>query len=217
MRRFVRFYFRLLYDELAWSYDLVSWVVSMGQWRSWQRAALPFLPVGRVLEVGHGTGNMLVDLVRGGYRPLGLDLSARMGGLARRKLRRVLGEQSKHIALLRAGVDALPFANGAVPALLSTFPTEYIGRPAAIAEFYRVLAPGGVLVSVPAAQITGPALPDRLADWLFRVTGQAANATAAADPWSPLLARYAAAGFAARIEQVSLPRSVVSVVVAEKG
>ena len=217
MRRFVLFFFRLLYNELAWSYDLVSVVVSMGQWRSWQRAALPFLPKGRVLEVGHGTGNMLVDLARGGWQPLGLDLSARMGNLARRKLGRALGGRADGVPLLRASVAALPLAAGSVPALLSTFPTEYIGKPAAIAEFYRVLAPGGVLVSVPAAQITGPGLPDRLADWLFRVTGQAANATPHADPWSPLLRRYAAAGFTARIEQVRLARSVVTVVVAVKG
>ncbi|MCZ7544410.1 MAG: hypothetical protein M5R40_13175 [Anaerolineae bacterium] len=35
----VRFGFRLLYNELAFTYDLVSRVVSLGQWRAWQRAA----------------------------------------------------------------------------------------------------------------------------------------------------------------------------------
>ncbi len=210
IRKLVLLFFRLLYNELAWLYDLVSWTVSMGQWRGWQRTALPYLRGLPVLEVGHGTGNLLLDLAAGGFEPVGLDLSPRMGALARRKLRRV-GRQ--RAPLVRASVEALPFAGGAFPSLVSTFPTEYIGRPAAIAEFYRVLEPGGVLVSVPAAQITGLAPGDRLADWLFRVTGQG---QAAADPFGPLLQRYQAAGFAARIERVRLARSVVTVVVAEK-
>lgn len=213
LRRFVLFFFSLLYYELAFTYDLVSWTVSMGQWRSWQRSALPYLRDLRVLEVGHGTGNLLLDLVRGGSEPVGLDLSPRMGAIARRKLRRAL---SRPVPLVRGSVDNLPFASGTFPSVLSTFPTEYIGRTAAIAEFYRVLAPGGVLVSVPAAQITGLAPTDRAADWLFRVTGQAARTGTSADPLAPLLARYAAAGFTARIEHVRLPRSIVTIIVAEK-
>ncbi len=208
MRKLVLVFFRLLYNELAWLYDLVSWTVSMGQWRSWQRTALPYLRGRRVLEVGHGTGNLLLDLAAGGFEPAGLDLSPRMGTLARRKLRQA---GRNRVPLVRAGVDALPFAGGSFSSLLSTFPTEYIGRSAAIAEFYRVLEPGGVLVSVPAAQITGLAPTDRFADWLFRVTGQAAT-----DPFGPLLQRYAQAGFAARIERVRLPRSIVTVMIAEK-
>ena len=33
--RFVRFGFRLLYNEFAWTYDFVAWVVSFGQWKAW--------------------------------------------------------------------------------------------------------------------------------------------------------------------------------------
>jgi ubiquinone/menaquinone biosynthesis C-methylase UbiE len=128
----------------------------------------------------------------------------------------VLGQRAARLPLVRASVDALPFAVGTFPSLVATFPTDYIGRPQAIAEFYRVLAADGVLVSVPAAQITGLAPTDRFADWLFRVTGQAASATTRGNPWSPLLGRYEAAGFQARIELVRLPRSVVTVVIAEK-
>jgi ubiquinone/menaquinone biosynthesis C-methylase UbiE len=203
----MRWAFGLLYNQLAWTYDLVSWTVSMGQWRTWQRAALPFLRGRRVLEVAHGTGNMLLDLAAGGQAPVGLDLSRAMSGLARRKLRR----SGRAVPLVRGHVEALPFAAGSFESLLSTFPTEFVGQPLAVREFHRVLAPGGAFVCVPAAQITGVAPADRWAAWLFRVTGQSSEAW-----FSPLAARYAGAGFQARLEHVRLPRSTVMVLVAEK-
>ena len=208
LSRFLRLAFRLLYNELAWTYDLVSWSVSIGQWRSWQRTALPRLREGRVLEIAHGTGDLLLDLHEAGLAPVGLDLSPAMGRLARKKLR----AHGVGLPLVRGRVQALPFASQAFASLVSTFPAEFILEPAAAAEFYRVLAPGGVLVIIPAAQITGPALPDRLAEWLFRVTGQDAEARAA-----PRENPYTPAGFSTRIEHVRLPRSVVTVVIAEKG
>jgi ubiquinone/menaquinone biosynthesis C-methylase UbiE len=203
----LRLAFRLLYNELAWTYDLVSWSVSVGQWRSWQRAALPYLTAGPVLEMAHGTGNFLLDLQAGGRAPVGLDLSPAMGRIARRKLR----ARGAAAPLVQGRVQALPFAGGAFGSLAATFPTEFIVDPAAIAEFQRVLVPGGVLVLIPLAQITGPALPDRLARWLFHITEQASDA------WlEPLTRLYEPAGFSTRVERVQLPRSVVTVIRAEK-
>ena len=74
-RSLLRFGFRLLYHELAWTYDLVSRVVSLGQWRTWQRTALEHLAARRgdpILELAHGTGDLQID--RPGFRlyiPLG--------------------------------------------------------------------------------------------------------------------------------------------------
>jgi ubiquinone/menaquinone biosynthesis C-methylase UbiE len=211
LRAALRAAFGLLYNQLAWTYDLVSWTVSMGQWRSWQRTALPYLRGRRVLEVAHGTGNMLLDLIGLGFHPTGLDLSRAMSAIAARKLRRKLGTRDLPAPLARASVFALPFASHSFESVLSTFPTEFIVQPEAIAELHRVLRPGGALVCVPAARITGLGLGDRWAAWLFRVTGQSAQGW-----FAPLLERYAAAGFQARLEQVQLPRGVVSVIVAEK-
>ena len=208
-RSFLLFCFGLLYNQIAWSYDLVSCGVSIGQWRSWGRAALPYLKGRRILEVAHGTGNLLLDLIALGFEPVGLDASPSMGKIARRKLRaRGLPEKAP---LVHARVQALPFAADSFPSLLSTFPTEFIVDPGVIAEFHRVLQPGGVVVFIPVAQITGPSLPDRFAEWLFRVTGQSSQNCLA-----PLTDRYTAAGFTARLEQVRLPRSVVTVVIAQK-
>ncbi len=168
---------------------------------SWLRDAY-----GEARLIAGGT-DLLLDLHQAGYAPAGLDLSPAMGKIARRKL------HARGVAppLIRGRVQALPLASGSFTTLVSTFPTEFIVDPKAIAEFYRVLAPGGVLVIVPAAQIIGLALPDRLAEWLFRVTGQSAEPGLV-----PLTNPLLPAGFATRVEKVRLPRSVVTVVVAEK-
>ncbi len=211
LRPILKLAFSLLYNQMAGSYDLVSWTVSAGQWRSWQRSALPFLTGRPVLEVAHGTGNLLLDLLSLGLQPIGLDLSPAMSRIASRKLKRRLGVADLPAPLVCGRAGALPFASGSVSSIVSTFPTEFIVEADVIAEFYRVLRPGGACVCVPAAQITGPAVFDRWAAWLFRVTGQSVTGW-----FAPLLERFTAAGFRARLEQVRQPRSRVMVVVAEK-
>lgn len=61
-RAFFRFVFQRLYHEFAWAYDGVSRLVSGGEWRSWQRAVLPYIQSSPVLEIGFGTGYLLLDL-----------------------------------------------------------------------------------------------------------------------------------------------------------
>src|SRR5260221_7876255 len=89
--RLVRFGFRLLYNEMAFTYDAVSWIVSLGEWRSWQRAALKHLNVEQgpqVLELAHGTANLQIDLYAAGISSIALDFSPYMGAIAQRKLSR---------------------------------------------------------------------------------------------------------------------------------
>lgn len=204
----LRVAFRLLYNEFAWTYDWVSTFVSMGQWRSWQRAALEWAHGGPVLEIAHGTGNLQLDMRAQGLAAVGIDLSPAMGVIAQRKL--TAGGQTSPLA--RANVLALPFANNTFPTLIATFPAEFIVQPPVIAEFYRVLKPGGIFICVPAAQITSPLPSDRFAAWLFKVTGQAP-----VNEWyAPILKRYLNAGFHARLETQRLPRSVVMLILAEK-
>lgn len=209
MRLLLRLVYRLLYYEMAWTYDWVSAFVSMGQWRAWQRAALPHLRGQKILEVAHGPGHLLLDLKALGFVPLGIDFSPVMGRLARQKLRAHSMEMI--IPLARARVQNLPFPTETFDSLLSTFPTNFIVDPLAIQEFHRVLKNGGRLVCVPAARLTGLGLPDHFANWLFRVTGQASS-----EWYTPVLQKYQQAGFAARVELVELPRSGVTLIIAEK-
>ncbi|HEX6385885.1 MAG TPA: methyltransferase domain-containing protein [Anaerolineae bacterium] len=218
--RLVRFGFRLLYNELAWTYDAVSWLVSFGEWRAWQRAALPFVAGGRVLELGHGTGHMLLALQAAGYEMVGLDVSPHMGRLARRRLLR----GGMAALLVRGQGQALPFATASFDTVLATFPTDYIVDPVTLAAVHRVLRPGGRLVIVPEGHLIGSGLHHRFIDWLFRVTGQRSGPFAVDDErywpdeatWQAFQQRFRAAGFDAKIHHVRLQRSGVTVVVAVK-
>jgi len=209
----VRLGFRLLYNEFAFTYDLVSWTVSIGQWRTWQRQVIAYLVGRRVLEVAHGTGNLQIDLAAAGYAPIAFDLSPFMGPMSKRKLAR----QKLTPPFVRGKAQALPFPNNHFTTIVSTFPTEFIVDPQTVREFYRVLATGGRVVFVPAATIIPAHLADRLARWLFEVTGQSTAPQPDGRGWPPKLTQaYQAAGFALKIETVSLPRSQVWVVIADK-
>ena len=208
-RRLLRWGFRLLYNEMAFTYDTVSRVVSLGQWRDWQRAALDYLnvpPGCAVLELAHGTGDLEIDLYAAGYHPVGVDLSRAMGRIARRKLRR----RGLPARLVRARAQALPFAASSFPAVVSTFPTEFIVEPATLSELHRVLAADGRLVVVVNGLLTQRGAVEEALEFAYRATGQRG-------PWpGDIEGRFARAGFAIRVVEHPLERSVVSLLVATK-
>ncbi|MEW5987427.1 MAG: methyltransferase domain-containing protein [Chloroflexota bacterium] len=226
----VRLGFYLLYHELAWTYDAVSWLVSLGQWRAWQRAAVPWLlettAAGRrpaVLELAHGPGHLLVILAAAGGRVVGLDLSPEMGRLAQRRLGRA--GLAGQVTLLRGRGQELPFANATFDGVLSTFPTEFVLQPATLAAVYRVLRPGGRFVIVPEGHLSGRDPLSRFIEWLYEITGQRGGDFAVSDDhfwpgrsdfWQEIRGRFEAAGFRLQVERVTLPRSGVTVVIAHK-
>lgn len=169
IRLCLRFFFYLIYQPMAWSYDLVAWTVSGGRWRDWVLCTLPYLDQGPVLELGHGPGHLQAALARGGRLTFGLDSSRQMSRLAQRRLRKLGYAQN----ITRGNSRAMPFRSRTFNRLVSTFPSEYIFHPATLAEARRLLAPGGQLVVAPFAWITGNRPLDRAARWLFRITGEA--------------------------------------------
>ncbi len=205
----IRFGFRLLYNELAWTYDGVSWVVSLGRWRAWQRACLSFLnatPNQLILELAHGTGNLQIDLLAAGWQPIGIDLSPYMGRIARRKLQRA----GLPVRLVRASALHLPFPDACFDAVVSTFPTEFIIHPRTLAEVHRVLKADSPFVVVANAVLTLGSLPAQVLEWLYHITGQRA-------PWpGDPLAVLRSAGFEASFVVQDLRDSSVVLLVATK-
>ena len=203
-RPFLRLFFRLLYNELAWTYDLVAWLVSFGQWKAWGRAAISRLRGPRVLELAHGPGHLLVAMTRAGFAPVGLDLSSQMGTLAQARLRRVSSP-----GLVRARVQAMPFRSGAFDSVVSTFPAEFIVEPATLKEISRVMEQAGCAVVVPSVAFK-QSLPARFLKWLYTVTGQQESAP------SSLVEALAEAGLMITIERKQMGMVDVLVAVATK-
>lgn len=204
MQTLLRAFFYLIYQPLAWSYDAVAWLVSLGRWRSWVASALRAAPSqGRILELGHGPGHLQVAMRKAGGAAFGLDLSQQMGRLARRRLT----AKGAVARLVRSDGRRLPFRAGAFDAIVATFPTEYIVQPGTLNEVRRVLARSGRMVLLPVAWITGGSLLERAAAWLFRITGEAGA-------WDGRLSTaIRAQGFAVQETRVHLPGSEVMLLV----
>jgi ubiquinone/menaquinone biosynthesis C-methylase UbiE len=202
--------FHALYHQAAWSYDAVAWAVSLGQWRAWGAAALPYLTGPRVLELGHGPGHLLATLAEHGFEPVGLDLSPQMGRLARRR--------SPAARLVRARGQAAPFVAGSFDGALATFPTAYITDPQTVSTIFRLLRPGGRLVIVPEARLGGRGPLKALIDWLYALTGQRGPAgdddARSREQW--WTAALAPAGFGVRVVQTAVGQSAVTIVLADR-
>ena len=178
----------------------------MGQWRKWQSAAAPSSQIGDLLELGSGPGHLLADLSRSGYRSVGLESSSQMVRRAQRNLVR----RGINPMLTQGRAQALPFRSNHFSDIIATFPSEYILDPATLMEAFRVLQPGGELVIVGLAQITGDSLADRFASWLYRFTGQSG------DPREEWKIPFQEAGFSPRFEIVEQERARVLRVVGSK-
>lgn len=214
MQRLMRIFFRLLYHSMAWSYDLVAAVVSIGRWKRWVLAAEAMLPAGRLLELGFGPGHLQARLRSAGRAVFGLDESAQMARQAARRLRAARSGSTASPNLVRGLAQALPYTAAAFDAVVATFPTLYIIDPATLAEVMRVLRPGGRLVVLSAAWHTGRSLPERFMAGLFRVTGQVpqpepVQAEGFAQPFTQ-------AGFQTRVQWVEIPGSRLLFIIAER-
>lgn len=164
-------------------------------------------PGQQVLDLGTGTGAVAeraAAAVQPGGQVIGIDISAEMLALARRRLEvRSLGD----VVLREGRAEALPVDGAGCDAVLASLSLMYvIDRAAAAREIARVLRPGGRLV---AAVWAGP---DRCDIVRFQQTAGSfappppvpgVGPGAMADP-SPFLQQLAAVGIQARVEVETL-------------
>jgi ubiquinone/menaquinone biosynthesis C-methylase UbiE/DNA-binding transcriptional ArsR family regulator len=107
--------------------------------------ALPHGPLGRLVDIGTGTGRMIELFAPRASQAIGIDRSSDMLRLARVKL-----EAAGIASSLRQGdMYALPLADRSADTIVIHQVLHYAHSPAtAIAEAARVLAPGGTLLVV---------------------------------------------------------------------
>lgn len=123
-----------LWESQQPAFDIVGWVLGL--------AGLdppgPRGFGGRVLDVGCGNGMYLRELRRRGIETAGCDLSIGM-----------LSAAADHTMLVNADAIRLPFGDGTFDVVLAPHMLYHIeDRAAAVRELRRVLAPGGVCVTV---------------------------------------------------------------------
>lgn len=140
------------YDKLGAGHDAAEFYEGRAKQRGLQLLGLQ--PGERALNVGAGTGKehaLIRQAVEPGGAAFGLDLSPVMLRLARERT---------GSPLCRANAARLPYPDGAFDALFSSYMLDLIPirtLPALMAEFYRVLKPGGRLALVSLTDGVDPA------------------------------------------------------------
>jgi ArsR family transcriptional regulator len=110
------------------------------------RAALGGEPIGRLVDIGTGTGRMIELFGSAAQSAIGVDRSSEMLRLARAKL---AGAEFQHVELRQGDMFALPLPDGAADVVIVHQVLHYAQQPqAAIAEAARLLAPRGRLLVV---------------------------------------------------------------------
>ena len=146
-----------MFAAIAKSYDLNNRVHSLGRDQAWRRAAVAMAqlrPDDHVVDVACGTGDLTFafarELARLADQPaevLGLDFTPAMLDIARQKSAR--HQNGRHAPVRFAHGDAtdLDLDDDRCDVISIAFGIRNVDRPeAALAEFYRVLRPGGRLI-----------------------------------------------------------------------
>ncbi len=143
---------RAMFAAIAPSYDLNNRLHALWRDQAWRRAAVKLAnvqPGDVVLDVACGTGDLTLAFAqtRAG-QVIGVDFTVPMLDIAQRKAGQVKGEQGRQALPFAAG-DAmgLPLADASVDVVSIAFGIRNVAEPGrALAEFYRVLRPGGRVV-----------------------------------------------------------------------
>ena len=231
MKSILRFFFRLLYHQFAFTYDLVAATVSLGRWQNWVMSILPFVEGTRILEIGFGPGHLQRALLSRGLLAVGIDESPQMARLARRNIMRrlpntvgqatgrrdnssLLQPATTQIHLTRGLAQHLPFVEHAFDTIVATFPTEYITKPETLREVRRCLSDGGRFIVLPVAMQVGRGVLDRAMSLLFRITHQSP-----VDPIEivreKLREPFAHTEFEVEVKELHLQSSLLLVIVAQ--
>jgi len=160
VRTFLHFFFQLLYHQFAFTYDLVAWAVSFGQWKNWILEVVPFIEGTRTLELGPGPGHLQRFFLNRQLDSVAIDESTPMLRLAKHNT-------DGKAKLTRGLAQHLPFASGAFDTIVATFPAEYFVDPGTLIEIRRCLSDGGRFIVLPVAFPSHGFLK-----WLYKVTGE---------------------------------------------
>ncbi|WP_204162360.1 bifunctional demethylmenaquinone methyltransferase/2-methoxy-6-polyprenyl-1,4-benzoquinol methylase UbiE [Rathayibacter sp. VKM Ac-2754] len=134
-----------MFDTVAPAYDLTNTVLSVGNdhlWRIATTRAVNPAPGERILDVAAGTGTSSASLARSGASVVAADFSRGMISVGRRR-----HADDERIEFVHADAMDLPFEDDSFDAVTISFGLRNVAEPTtAIAEFFRVVKPGGRVV-----------------------------------------------------------------------
>ncbi len=139
---------RAMFDAIAPRYDLLNGVLSLGVDRAWRRAAVRAALAKRprrILDVATGTAELALAVAASdaSAEVIGVDFAEEMLAVGRAKARR----RQLPVRLDTGDGMALPYRDASFDALTIAFGLRnFADVDAGLAEFRRVLGPGGRLV-----------------------------------------------------------------------
>ncbi len=162
---------RSYYNKIAKVYDLLS-ERSEGPMRQIGLAKLAPQQGEKILEIGCGTGHMLVELARAvgpSGKVSGIDISDQMVQLSQQVLHEAgLSDRTEVVC---GDAEHLPCEAASLDAVTMSFTLESFDTPAipvVLAECFRVLRPGGRIVIVGISKLGKHGLVYRAYEWTHR-------------------------------------------------
>lgn len=131
-----------MFDRVAKRYDLVNDLLSLGQTRRWRAVVTDVIDARagqRVLDLAAGTGTSSAPLAATGAMVIAADFSLGMLKQGR--------TQQPGLPFVAADAMKLPFADASFDVVTISFGLRNVsGLESALAEMFRVTAPGGTVV-----------------------------------------------------------------------
>ncbi len=152
-----------MFAAIARSYDLNNRVHSLGRDQAWRRAAVKLAqvkPGETVLDVACGTGDLSLAFARTeAKRVIGVDFTYNMLAVAQRKTHAAASPRRTPVTYYAGDAMRLPLRDASVDVVSIAFGIRNVADPAAaLAEFHRVLRPGGRVIVLEFSVPTQPIL-----------------------------------------------------------
>lgn len=138
---------RTMFDAIAWRYDMLNHMLSLGIDRSWRRRLVRLVKESgalQILDLATGTGDLAIMLARKcpGAAVMGVDLSEQMLAIGEQKVEQA-GLQDR-ISLAQGDAEALNCTDGQFDAVTVAFGVRnFENIEKGVAEICRALKPGG--------------------------------------------------------------------------
>ncbi len=171
-------YVREMFGQIAWRYDLMNRLMTLGRDRAWRRYTVSqalAAPIGAqgtngtcVLDVATGTGDLAMEVLhqQPDSRVVGLDFVPTMLALAQQK---AIAEAAP-TQLTAGDALSLPFPDGTFDAVVTGFALRNVTDiPTAFAEMARVTRPGGRVACLEIAKPRTPFFRQLFALYFYRL------------------------------------------------